>query len=149
MANTQALKNQVEVYVREKLEQEFCQSFRKQKLPVGLKKDGSEAMHEFDAVSEDRSIVVGIKSSSGKTSGGRFPSGKVAAAYQELYFLSLSKAERRILLLTDPEFYEIFKKHSDGKIVPGLELMLVPLSPELGRQAQIVQQAASREMSGQ
>jgi hypothetical protein len=90
---------------------------------------------------------VGIKSSSGKISGGKYPSGKVASAYQELYFLSLVKAERRILVLTNPEFYEIFQSRSDGRLAPGLELMLVSLPPELREEAQTVQQEASQEMA--
>ncbi len=148
MANTQTLKNQVEVYVRDRLEVKYSQPFTKRKLPVGHKQDGSAAMHEFDAVSADGSIVVGIKSSSGRTSGGRYPSGKVATAYQELYFLSLAKAERRILVLTNPELHKIFRKRSDGKVAPGLKLKLISLPPELEKQAQAVQRAASQEMSG-
>ena len=148
MANTQVLTNQVESYVRSKLKVKYGQPFTKRELPVGQKQDGSPATHEFDAVSADGRTVVGIKSSSGKTSGGRFPSGKVAAAYQEPYFLSLAQAERRILVLTNPEFHKIFSRHSDGKVAPGLKLKLIPLSPELGEQAQAVQRAASQEMSG-
>jgi hypothetical protein len=34
------------------------------------------AVREFDAVSDDRRVVVNIKTSSGLTSGGNIPSGK-------------------------------------------------------------------------
>jgi len=147
MANTRFLKSEVERCVREQLKEKFGQPFDKRFLPVGQCADGSPATHEFDAVSADGRIVVGIKSSSGKTSGGRHPSGKIAAAYKELYFLSLMKAERRILALTDQEFYRILESECDGKLAPGLELMLIPLPPELAAQVQVVQEAASQEMS--
>ncbi len=148
MADTRVLKNQVEAYVRSELARRFGQPFTKQVLVVGQRSDGSDATREFDAVSADGHIVAGIKSSSGKTSGGSHPSGKVATAYQELYFLSLAQAERRILVLTDPEFHEIFKRHSDGRLAHGLELLLIPLPPELKEQAQKVHGEASQEMSG-
>jgi hypothetical protein len=135
VADTRVLKHQVEPYVRERLEAEFGQPFTQQFLPIGQRADGSPAMHEFDAVSADGRIVAGIKTSSGKTSGGRHPSGKIAAAYRELYFLSLVKAERRILALTDREFYRILGSECDGKLAPGLELMLIPLPPELEQQS--------------
>lgn len=147
MADTRVLKNQVEPYVRKQLEEKFGQPFAKQFLPVGQRADGSQATHEFDAVSIDGRIVAGIKSSSGKTSGGRRPSGKIAAAYKELYFLSLVKAERRILVLTDPEFYRILESDCDGKLATGLELMLIPLPPELEKRVQAMREVASQEMS--
>jgi hypothetical protein len=148
VADTRLLKNQVESYIRGALEKEFGQRFTTQSLIVGKRADGSPACHEFDAVSADRRIVAGIKSSSGKTSSGRRPSGKIAAAYKELYFLSLAQAERRILVLSDPEFYKIMESDCDGRLAPGLELMLIPLSPELARQVQTVHTTASQEMSG-
>jgi hypothetical protein len=141
------LKRQIEPYVRKQLEQEFGQSFEKQFLPIGRRADGSQATHEFDAVSADGRIVVGIKSSSGKTRGGKRPSGKIAGAYKELYFLSLVNAERRILVLTDPEFYRIFQSDCDGKLATGLELILIPLPPELEKRVQAMREAASQEMS--
>lgn len=147
MADTRVMKHRVEPYVREKLEAEFGQAFTQQFLPVGRRTDGSAAMHEFDAVSADRRIVAGIKSSSGRTSGGRRPSGKINAAYKELYFLSLVDANHRILVLTDPEFHQIMRNDSDGKLAPGLELMLIALPRELKEQVQAVHRAASKEMT--
>jgi hypothetical protein len=147
VADTRLLKNQVERYVRGALEKEFGQQFTTQVLIVGKRSDGFPASHEFDAVSADGRIVAGIKSSSGKTSSGRRPSGKIAAAYKELYFLSLVDAERRILVLTDPEFYKIMENDCDGRLAPGLELMLIPLSLELASQVQTVHKTASQEMS--
>ncbi len=66
-----------------------------------------------------------IKSSSGRTSGGNIPSGKIAEAYRDLYFLTLVHANSKTLVLTNPEFYDIFRKVSDGKVAEGIEILLV------------------------
>jgi hypothetical protein len=129
------------------LSERIGQRFTKRLLTVGKRSDGSDRTHEFDAVSTDGRIVAGIKSSSGKTSGGNFPSGKVASAYQELFFLSLADAENRILVLTNPDFYEIMRNHTDGCLSGGLKLLLIPLAPDLLERANAAQQEASQEMS--
>jgi hypothetical protein len=149
MTDTRILKRQVEDHVRKVLKEEISQTFVSRKLVIGRRPDGTLATHEFDAVSADGTIVAGIKSSSGKTSGGKHPSGKVAAAYQELYFLSLvGAAKRRILVLTDPEFHKIFEKHSGGRLGHGIELKLITLPPELSAEVQLVHKATSQEMTG-
>ncbi len=79
MANTQILKSKVESFVRDWLEARFGQPFSSRFL--GLKGVQGEARdHEFDAVSEDESIVCGVKTASWKTSGGKCGSGKVQGA---------------------------------------------------------------------
>jgi hypothetical protein len=148
MADTRLLTNQVEEYVRTELARQFGRRFEKKALVLSQRSDGSDATHEFDAVSEDGRIVAAIKSSSGKTSGGRLPSGKIAAAYKDLYFLSLARAERRFLVLTDPEFHAIFIGNCDGKLAAGIEVLLIPLPADLKEQVQAVHRGASKEMSG-
>lgn len=147
MANTRHLTIAVENYVRKQLTEKFGQPFSKKRLSIGYKANGQPTTREFDAVSEDGAIVADIKSSTGKTSGGKNPSGKVAAAYKDLYFLSLVKAPRRLLILTDPNFYAILQRNSDGKLAPGLELLHIPLSPDLADQVQAVQAVARKEMA--
>jgi hypothetical protein len=84
MANTHLLKAHVEPYVRQWLSEQYSQPFTAQFLELA----GCCGVHEFDAVSADGKIICGIKSSSGLTSRGKNPSGKIAGAYQELYFLA-------------------------------------------------------------
>jgi hypothetical protein len=114
VANTSLLKTLVEPYVREQLEKEYGRPFFQRFLPL----PGS-GLHEFDAVSEDRTIVTSIKSNSGLTSGGRRPGGKTLACYAELYYLAQISAPTRLLVLTDPDFFEILERDSRGKLVPG------------------------------
>lgn len=127
MANTHEIKRQIEPYVRGRLAERFGVTFSKRMLPLA----GCKGVHEFDAVSEDGKIVASVKSSSGRTSGDRNPSGKFHASFEELYFLSLVSAEVKLLVLTSREFYDLFKKRSAGRIAPGIELWHCPLSPEL------------------
>jgi hypothetical protein len=127
MANTHEIKRQIEPFVRGWLAERFGVTFSKRVLPL----TGCAGVHEFDAVSEDGKIVASVKSSSGLTSGQRNPSGKFHASFEELYFLSLVAAEKRLLVLTSREFYNLFKKRSEGRVAPGIELCHCPLSSEL------------------
>lgn len=142
MANTNYLKRTVEDYVRAQLAREFGVPFR-----PGVLQLVTGGTHEFDAVSEDGSVVAGIKAASGKTSGGRTPVGKIKSAIAELYFLSLVSVPRRILVLTDPEFYQILSKRLEGRLAEGLELKLIRLPADIQCQVDKVRRDASREVS--
>lgn len=144
MANTSALRYRVEPWVREQLAQRFGQTFSSQVLELVPR-----GRHEFDAVSEDRSVVVSIKTNSGLTSGGNFPNGKVNAVTAELYYLSLVEAPTRILLLTNPEFHTILLGHLKGAIAAGVEIELMPLPPDLQGVVDKAIAAASAEMTMQ
>lgn len=148
MAKTTLLKTEVESFIRKELEKRYSGStFTEKGLPLYKKRDGTHAIHKFDAVSNDNTIVGSIKSHSWKTSGGKYPAGKVGALFQALYFLSLVDAKTKLLILTDREAYEGFLKVSDGKLAEGIEIKLYPMSPKLQLRVKKVQQKASKEMS--
>jgi hypothetical protein len=142
MANTSILRTKVEPVIREALAAEFGQPFSSQilALPGG-------AAREFDAVSADRRIVVSIKTSSGLTSGGHLPGGKINSCIADLYYLSLLTAPVRRLVLTNPDFFEIFTTRMAGALAPGIEIVAMPLPSDLQRQVDLVIADASREMS--
>lgn len=142
MANTNYLKRTVEDYVRVQLEREFGVPFRAAVLQLT-----TGGTHEFDAVSQDGRVVAGIKAASGKTSGGRIPVGKIKSAIAELYFLSLVPAARRILVLTNPEFYQILSTRLQGRLAEGLELKLLELPSDIQAQVDRVRRDASLEVS--
>lgn len=142
MANTRLLTQEVEHFVREALAQRHGQPFSKRELSLPT---GGE--HEFDAVSADGMIVASIKSSGGRTASGRHPAGKVNSAVAELYFLSLISAPTRLLILTTPEFYDIFTRTLAGKIVSDIEVILVELPSSLQQRVNDVQQRASLEVT--
>jgi hypothetical protein len=142
MANTELIKSKIHPYVRNWLEEKYSVAFGRSKLLLR----GCEGIHYFDAVSSDGKIAAEIKTASGRTSGGKHPSGKRASAFEQLYFLSLAKAELKLLVLTDPEFFEIMKGKTAG-IVPGdIQLLRCPLPPELTRIVFSVTSKASEEI---
>ncbi|MBI3743936.1 MAG: hypothetical protein HY261_06605 [Chloroflexi bacterium] len=142
MADTRKLKDEVEEHIRKVLQSEFGMPFRSAKLPLV-----SGGIHEFDAVSLDDHIICSIKSSSGKTSGGNHPAGKVNDSIAELYFLSLVQGEQRILIVTDPGFHRILMGSLKGKIAPGVAVRLIPLPAQLQEDVQRIQMAASAEVT--
>lgn len=142
VANTHLIKALVEPYVREELGREYRDRFEPRFLPLP-----AGGQHEFDAVSSTSEVVAAIKSNSGLTSGGKRPQAKILSCYAELYYLAQIDAPRRLLVLTNPEFFEIFERDSQGRLVPGLELKLVTLSEEMQRQVDEVSRAASQEMA--
>ena len=136
------LKGPIEEYVRAALAARFGQAFTKIRLtlPTG-------GLHEFDAVSADRSIVASIKSSTGLTSGGKNPSGKIHSSVAEMYFLSMITASRRLLILTDADFHRILTKTMNAKIGHDIELLLIPLPETLQKVASAAHRLASEEIS--
>lgn len=143
MVNTHLMKTLVEPYVRQQLEVNFGQPFASEFLPLP-----GGGRHEFDAVSADRSVVAAIKSNSGLTSGGNRPGAKILSCYAELYYLLQMQAPHRMLVMTNPQFFEIFVRDSAGRLHPDLELKLVRLPPEMQARIDGVTKAASEEMTG-
>jgi hypothetical protein len=142
VANTRILTTAVEEHVRTTLHRKHGVAFAKRRLRLT-----SGGLHEFDAVSDDGQFVASIKSASGRTSGGRIPAGKIKDCVAELYFLSMINAPRRVLILTTPDFYDIFTKVMVGKVVPGIEVTLCRLPEQLQAVVAAVQAAASAETS--
>src|SRR6266566_260813 len=67
MADTRYLKSVVENHIRAWLKDRFDQRFKSVFLPL-MGVQGSPRTHEFDAVSDDGTIVCGIKTASWRTS---------------------------------------------------------------------------------
>ncbi len=145
MADTRYLKSIVEDHVRRWLRDKFGQSFKSVFLPlIGV--EGTARTHEFDAVSEDGLIVCSIKTASWKTSGGKRGDGKVGGAYRELYFLDHVRAQKKYLILTDPEFFQCFTRETQGRVASGLALLHCPLPGELCRQIAAIRKASRSEL---
>ena len=122
MANTVAVAKEIEKFIQNELTKEYNQIFSEKKVKIGEKKDGEPAVYKFDAVSKDERIVAGVKSHSGRTKTGKFPRAKIGMTYTDIFFLSLTKAKEKLLILTSKEFYELFVKDSDGKIPGDIEI---------------------------
>ena len=148
MAKTSGYNN-AEDWVRETaLKGRFGQPFYKKRIVIGQKSDGTDADHEFDAVSSDGNIITSIKAHSGKTSGNKNPVGKITSAFTEVLFLSMvQEGEKRYLILTDPAFYKIFQRKADGKLPKNVGLMHIPLPVEIQERVDNDKQTAITEMS--
>ena len=88
-----------------------------------------------------------MKAHSGATSGGKNPSAKINSALLEIYFLMLVPADERILILTNPEFFEIFIHKTKGRVVPEVRVESMPLPPDMQAQVEAVTKRASDEMA--
>jgi len=130
MANTNKLKTLVEPYVRAWLATKHDIEIKDHEKEMLLVTGG---LHRFDIVSTDGSVVAGIKTSAlrDKTSKGVVGTGVIKSTFTELYFLSLVKAKKKYMILTDKGFYEYFIEYSIGKVATGIEIIHCPLSEEI------------------
>ena len=115
-----------EAIAKSYLQQRFICEFEPKALQVGITSDGKPAMHNFDLVSPDCKIVAEVKAHT-MTETGNVPSGKIDNAYNACAMLEKVSAEKKFLLLTDPDFYLKFKKYSNGKIDSKIVIQLIPI----------------------
>jgi hypothetical protein len=145
MADTRYLKSIVEDHVRTWLKDQFGQSFKSLFLTLsGIQ--GTPRTHEFDAVSEDGTIICSIKTASWKTSGLKRGAGKIQGAYTELYFLDHVEAKERFLILTDPEFFECFTRDTRGRLANGVTLLHCSLPEDLCREIAAIRAKSRSEL---
>ena len=110
-----------EQLVRNFLEKMFGASLKKRKLVVGYDSKKKPQIHEFDLVSDDMSIIGEVKS-------GRKSRSNFTRALADCIFLDrVEKAKKKILVLTNKEFYGYFKANSEGLIPSEIDIILVPL----------------------
>lgn len=142
MANTNALKKLVEPCGRRWCSLEYGIDFEDYEKEIGLLTGGR---HKFDIVSKDGSVVAGIKTSAMRNNGKVSPM-VIKSTYTELYFLSLVKASIKLMILTDENYYEHFRRISEGKIADGIEIIICPLSGEIRESVAVVHDNCRREI---
>jgi hypothetical protein len=126
MANSTIATKDVENWIRKEfLPQKYSQAFAKRKLGV---QSGAEI--EFDAVSEDGTIVCIISTSPVKTADGQFDTGALANVREKaLWTISLNeKPETIVFACTDKSMLELVKKEKDnGRFPKQIKTVLVKL----------------------
>ncbi len=142
MANTSALQEAIQ-WVRGELGRRHERSFDKREVQLR-----TGARRSFNAVSADGRFVCTVMNSSGLTSGGKKPVGKIRGAIAEVYYLSLADAPDRLLIATDPDFFAMLQRELDGALVDGVGLLHLPLPAALAAKVSDVTAAASSEMGG-
>lgn len=141
MANTSALQEAIE-WVHGTLAAELGMPVSKANIRL---RPGRE--RRFNAVSADGRLVATVMNSSGATSGGKKPVGKVRGALAELYLLSLVDAPQRLLIATNPDFFSYIVSETDGALAEGLTLRLMELPPDIEARVRSVTSDASQEMT--
>jgi len=107
--------------VRKILERKFKTRLIKRKLSIGVRSDNSPIFHEFDIVSVnkdfefDRKLVGEVKSDKFGSENG-YRTTRFCRMVTACMYLQKIKAKRRLLVLTDKEFFNRFRKDVDGVI---------------------------------
>ena len=126
MADSTTATKDVENWIRnEFLSKKYHQPFVKRKLGV---QSGAEI--EFDAVSEDGTIICIISTSPVKTADGQFDTGALAKVREKaLWTISLNeKPETIVFACTDKSMLELIKKEKEnGRFPKHIKTLLVKL----------------------
>lgn len=116
---------EAERIVRERLQRKFrkrfCTGGRDRTLIVGRRSSGEEIRHEFDLVSEDKSIVGEVKSD--KYTERAHRTTRLPRMLMACRYLELVKAKKKLLVLSDKKMYEVLKRDLDGLISPEIQII--------------------------
>lgn len=142
MADTR-IQLEVEGWVRKHwMPTQYGKKFRRERLKLR-----SGGMFEFDAVCEDDKIVATISTSGSLTSGGKHGVGKMMKLRSDMLFLLLTKAERRIIVLTEKDMYDrCIAEHQGGRVPPEIEFALAVIPDELRGKLKVAREESSREV---
>ncbi len=143
MADTR-IQLEVEDWVRRNwMTAHFGVKFSRERVPLR-----SGGVFDFDAVSEDQSIVATISTSGSKTAGGKYASGKVLKLRSDMLFLTMVKAKRRIIVLTESDMLEQFKKEvTGGRVPPEIEFVCAEIPEALRSRLVAARLKSSDEVS--
>lgn len=127
MADTR-IQLEVEDWVRRNwMQSQYGTRFSRERLRLR-----SGGVFDFDAVSDDHSIVATISTSGARTSSGNYASGKVLKLRSDMLFLTMVDARRRIIVLTERDMCdECEKEFSAGRVPPEIEFVCASIPEEL------------------
>ena len=113
MADTRVQLEAEDWVTREWMTTAFGQVFHRDR--VSLRSGG---VFDFDAVSQDGKVIATISTSSAMTSGRKLAVGKLQKIRADMLFLLLADAERRVVVLTESDMYDLCIKEREGGRVP-------------------------------
>lgn len=115
--------------------------FSRERLPLR-----SGGVFDFDAVSEDRSIVATISTSGSKTSGGKHAVGKILKLRSDMLFLTMVEAKRRVIILTERDMCDQCEKEfAGGRVPPEIEFVCAVIPDDLRNRLVVARRKASEE----
>jgi len=145
MADTSA-QNDAEQWIRlNELPKIYNQEFKKCK--IRLKENGE---FEFDAVSEDKKIVVCISTSAGITSGGKIPTAKIQKIRSDVlwYYMLPKMPSKPVLVFSEQSMLDKISRHQKkGRFPKEFELIKVNLPKHIASRVAKSQKEASKEVS--
>jgi hypothetical protein len=144
MADTR-IQTEVEDWVRRNwMPSHFGTKFSRERLPLR-----SGGVFDFDAVSEDHSIVASISTSGSKTSGGKNAVGKILKLRSDMLFLTMVEAEKRVIVLTERDMCDQCENEAPGGRVPQeIEFVCATIPDDLRKRLIAARLRASDESSG-
>lgn len=112
--------------VRRILSEQLKTDVEKRKLVYARDKQGFPKIHEYDLVANtENGLLVGEVKSSSYSNEARYKTTKFWRVLGACIFLEKAEASRKILVLTEKEFFEHFKVDSEGLISEDIEIMLI------------------------
>ena len=92
----------------------------------------SGGVFDFDAVSEDLSIVATISTSGSRTSAGKNAVGKILKLRSDMLFLTMVEAKRRVIVLTEKDMFDqLAREFAGGRVPNEIEFVLAAIPDEL------------------
>jgi hypothetical protein len=109
----------------------------------------SGGVFDFDAVSEDHSIVATISTSGSRTAGGKHAVGKILKLRSDMLFLTMVEAKRRIIILTELDMCaQCEKEAASGRVPPEIEFVCAIIPDDLRKRLVAARLMASSESFG-
>ncbi len=122
----------------------FGTRFSRERLPLR-----SGGVFDFDAVSEDLSIVATISTSGRKTSAGKEAAAKIHKLRADMLFLTMVEAKRRVIVLTEKDMHEKCEEEFLGGRVPQeIEFVCASIPDELRQRLTTARSKAAGEALG-
>lgn len=143
MADTR-MQLEVEDWVRRNwMPSQYGVRFSRERMPLR-----SGGVFDFDAVSDDHSIVAAISTSGSKTSGGKHAVGKILKLRSDMLFLTLVEAKRRIIVLTEKDMCDQCEKEfAAGRVPREIEFVCAIIPDDLRARLVSARSKASGEIS--
>ena len=142
MADTR-IQNEVEDWVRrEWMPREFGQRFSRDRVRLT-----SGGVFDFDAVSEDQTVLANVSTGAARTHSGKIGVGKMMKIRSDLYFLLLTNATRRLMIFTEQDMFEQWQREqSAGRVPDSIEFHLAAIPNDLRMRLEESRLRASKEV---
>ena len=142
MASTHIQKNCELWIVNHWLPERYGRAFHSERL-----RTQGKGYFEFDAVSDDSTIVGNVSTASAFTHRGSIASGKKSKLRADCLMLTLVAAKKKLMLLTEADMANFaLKEQNEGRLPLDIEICYVELPKELKAQLSEARDVASKEV---